>query len=141
MVAAVLHLHEGAGAAFEPVDQMRGGLLHRHDVVDRDLLLAADAERGRIEHVAGRAPGLGVELLFVADDAADVRQRDERVRLDLRGAAGDHDARVRPLARDPADRLLRLPHRLGRHRAGVDDHGVAEPSPAASALRRMISDS
>ncbi len=41
MVAAVLDLDIGAGAPVEPLDQVRCGLRHRHDVVDDDLLLAA----------------------------------------------------------------------------------------------------
>ena len=34
MVAAVLHLQHGARAAFEGIDELRRGFLHRHDVVD-----------------------------------------------------------------------------------------------------------
>ena len=60
--------------------------------------------------------------------------------LDLRRAAGDHDARARPLARELADRLARLPHRLGGHRAGVDHDGVGEARRLAPA-RRITSDS
>ncbi len=39
VVAAVLHLDEGAGAAAEAVDEMAGGLAHRHDVGHRDVPL------------------------------------------------------------------------------------------------------
>ena len=46
MVAAVLHLDEGAGAAFETFDQVRGGLPDRHDVVDDRLWRIGEAERG-----------------------------------------------------------------------------------------------
>ena len=56
MVAAVLHLHEGARAAFDAVDEMRGGLRHRHDVVDDDLFLGRDAEGRARQHVPVRAP-------------------------------------------------------------------------------------
>ena len=38
VVAAVLHLHDGAGAALVAVDRLRGHLRHRHDVADRHLL-------------------------------------------------------------------------------------------------------
>ena len=41
MIAALLHLHEGARAAVEARDQMRRGLAHRHDVVDDDARGAA----------------------------------------------------------------------------------------------------
>ena len=41
---------------------------------------------------------------------------------DLRGAAGDDDARLRPFARNAANGLPRLPRGLGGHRAGIDDH-------------------
>src|SRR4029079_6633796 len=44
----------------------------------------------------------------------------------LRGAPRDHDARRRPLALEPADGLTRLPHRLGGHRAGVEDDGLGK---------------
>ena len=41
VVAAVLHLHEGAGAAVDAVDRMRAHVAHRHDVGDGDLLVRA----------------------------------------------------------------------------------------------------
>ena len=47
--------------------------------------------------------------------------------LDLRGAAGDDDARLGLLARAPADRLAGLALGLGGDGAGVDHHGVGEP--------------
>ena len=112
MVAAVLHLQERAGVAFQMIDRMRLLARRRHDVGDRDARAAV--------------PGAGVELLLVADDAVDFRHRGELLRIDLRGAAGDDDARLRPLALDAADRLARLPHRFRGHRAGVHHHGVAD---------------
>src|SRR3974377_1809463 len=36
MIAAVLNLQKGTGAAFETVDELRGSFLDRHDVVDTD---------------------------------------------------------------------------------------------------------
>jgi hypothetical protein len=36
VVAALLDLDEGAGAALEAPDQVPCGLAHRHDVVDQD---------------------------------------------------------------------------------------------------------
>ena len=61
MVAAILHLDIGAVAA-ETVDQMAGGLAHRHDVVDLHLL-------GRADQVGdGQAlPGVGLHLLVEGD--------------------------------------------------------------------------
>ena len=46
------------------------------------------------------------------------------IALDLRGAAGDEQARIGPRAARPADRLAGLPHRLCGHGAAVDDHQV-----------------
>src|ERR1700751_6269399 len=42
VVAAILHLHEGARATLEAVDQVRGRLGRRPDVVDGDLFLVPD---------------------------------------------------------------------------------------------------
>ena len=65
MVAAVLHLDEGAGAAVDALDQVAGGLAHRHDVVDLHLVVERHAERHR--RVA-----LGLELVGIADDEIDL---------------------------------------------------------------------
>ena len=46
MVAAILHLQEGAGLAFEMIHHLGRGLAHAHDVVDADALAPADAEIG-----------------------------------------------------------------------------------------------
>src|SRR5262249_37885374 len=48
-------------------------------------------------------------------------------RGDLRGAAGDDEARARPLPPRAADRLTCLTLGFGCHRAGVDDDGIIEP--------------
>src|SRR5262249_60720340 len=45
----------------------------------------------------------------------------------LRRTARNHDGRIGMLALELADRLARLPHRLRRHRAGIDDDGIGEP--------------
>ena len=92
---------------------MRGGLAHRHDVVDHDPLAALDAEP---------CEGLGFELLLIADDVIDLVHGGEPAGIDLRRAAGDDDLGVGALAPRAADRLARLAHRLRGHRAGVDDH-------------------
>src|SRR5262249_24335209 len=126
MVAAVLHLHEGTGAAVNPVAEVRAGLLHRHDVVDRDFLFGGDAKRTAAEHLALVSPDLAAELLLVAQHQGNLGHDGEGFRLRLRGAAGHHDARIGPLALEFADRLARLPHRLGSDRAGIHHHGVGD---------------
>ena len=130
VVAAVLHLHEGARPAAQPVDQVKGGLAHGHDVVDADLLAAIRAPRAAVQVSALR-------LLVVADDERHLRHGRETLRLDLRRAAGDDDAGIRPVAGDPADRLPGLPRRLGRHRAGVDDDEAAVAGGLGVALHRL----
>ena len=118
MVAAVLDLHIGARAIAEALDQMRGGLAHRHDVVDHHPLAAVEAEPGE---------GLGFELFLIADDVIDLVHGGEAGRIDLRRAAGDDDLGVGPLAARPPDGLPRLAHRLGGHGAGIDDHRRRQP--------------
>ena len=101
MVAAILDLHIGAGLRAEALDQMTGGLLHRHDVVDLDPLGIAAAEREE-----GRA----LRLLLIADDVIDLVHGGKARRIDLRGAAGDHDLGLRILAARPPNSLPRLAH-------------------------------
>ena len=131
MIAAILDLHGGAGAALDAVDQMQGGFTRRHDVIDDDLLLRGDAENitRKVLALKGRArisPGRDLEFLGIADHAIDFRHGGEGRGLGLRRAAGDHDARLRPFAAKPADGLARLPHRFRRHRAGIYHHRVVE---------------
>src|SRR5262249_17157800 len=111
MVAAVLHLHVGAGAFGKAIDQMRGGFAHGHDVADADAL-------------AARLEALGAHLFSVADDAADFGHRREAVGVDLHGAAGDDDLGVRAISAGAADGLARLAHGFGGDGAGVDDHRI-----------------
>ncbi len=113
VVAAVLHLKEGAAAAVEAVDHLRRGLLHGHDVVDAHALGIVEEARG-------------LELLGIAQHRVDLFHRRIGRGLGLRRAAGDDDARARPLAPRAADRLARLAHGFRRHRAGVEDHRVFE---------------
>ena len=126
MVAAVLHLDEGAGAAGKTLDQMRGGLLDRHDVVDERLRRIGKAEVG-----AGLRPRRAAELFRVAEHAIGLGHGREGLRLGLRRAAGDDDLRRRPLAAQRPDRLPRLAHCFRGDGAGVDHHRVAQ----AGALR------
>ena len=120
VIAAVLHLHVGARARSEAVDEMSGRLAHAHDVVDLHALGAG-----------GRKPGerLRPHLLGVADDVIDFAQRCKALGLDLRGAAGDDDARRRVLAAQPADGLRRLAHGLGGDGASVDDDRARRGPP------------
>ena len=76
-----------------------------------------------------------IELLLVAEHAIDFGHGGERVRLGLRRAAGDDDARLRLLAAELADRLARLPHRFGGDRAGVDHDRVGRRRPTAPRAR------
>ena len=66
MVAAVLHLDEGARAALDGVDHMAGGLAHRKDVVDARLLGVVDAE------IRQRAIGMRLQLLLIAEHEIDL---------------------------------------------------------------------
>ncbi len=113
MVAALLHLDEAAHAPLETLHQMRRGLAHRHDVVGD--------EAGRSAAIA-----LGAELRQIAQHLVHLGHGGVAGGIDLRRAAGDDDAGLRPLAARAADRLARLALRLRGHRAGVDDDGVGE---------------
>ena len=79
MVAAVLHLHIGAARPSKPSIRWAAVSLHRHDVVDGDLFVAADAEVGGGERVAVAARPR-VHLVVVADDAVDFRHGGEGLR-------------------------------------------------------------
>src|SRR5262245_19585269 len=127
VIAAVLHLHEGARAALEAVDEMRGRLRHRQHVVDRDFFRGGEAEGWSRQNVAMPAPSLRAHLLLVAQHQCDLGHVREDFGFGLRCAACDHDGRIGMLALELADRLARLPHRLRRHRAGIDDDGIGEP--------------
>ena len=110
VIAALLHLDKGAGAAGELGHQMRRRLARGHDV--------ADARAG-----AGR-PALRLQLFDIAQYPMDIGQRRPCRRVDLRRATGHDDPRVGLFAGDAPDRLTRLPLGLGGHRAGVDDDRV-----------------
>ena len=131
MVAAVLHLDEGAGAALEAVDQMRGGLAHRHDVVDRDARLLSAA---RARNVAGSSFSALPSTRSTSGMAA------KAAGIDLRGAAGDDDA-ARP---GRSRRALRIAWRAWRTASAVTAQVLtmtASPSPAAARVPRITSHS
>ena len=102
----------------QTVDQVPGAFAHRHDVVDLDPAGPGDPEI-RI--------GASVELFGIAQDEIDFIHGREGIRVDLRGAAGDHNGLVRVIAARLADRLTGLPHRFVGNRAGIDQNGIAEP--------------
>ena len=93
VIAAVLHLHERARTPGKAVDQMRGGFLHRHDVVDDRFLGAGDVEFG-----AGSRPSGCAQLLHVAEYPIRLGHGRECPRLGLCRAAGDDDLRQRTLS-------------------------------------------
>ena len=107
MVTTVLHLHIGAAAGAEPVDQVTCGFRDRHDIVDLNLLGLAD-EIGAFH----RGPGLGLHLLGIADDKIDLDHRREGRRFRLRRATGHDHLGVGVVPAQLADLLLGFPHGL-----------------------------
>ena len=91
------------------------------------------------KQLALSAQNSALSFSIVAEHAVDFRHVGEGLRLGLRRAAGHDDVRIRALAPEPADSLARLPHRFGRHRAGVDDDCVLQP--AARPRARITSNS
>ena len=125
MVAAVLHLDEGACTAFEPIDEMRGRFPDGHDIVDPDLLFRRNGGP-RAPGSTLRLPHARAELLLVAQHQGDLRHGCESARLDLRSATRHHDLRIGSPAPDPANRLPGLPHRFGGYGTGIDHHRISE---------------
>ena len=118
MVAALLDLDEGAGAADEFGDEVGGGFAGLHDVGDGGLGV-------------GR-PARGLQLFGVAEDAGDAGERRPAFGGDLGGAAGDDDLRLRAFAMGAADGLAGLALGLAGDGAGVDDDGVGEGGGVAA---------
>jgi hypothetical protein len=121
MVAAILHLNEGARTAGKAFDQVRRGVPDRHDVVDHRL-----RRIGETKSIARLRPRCRTKLLGIAENAIGLGHSDECLRLGLRRAAGDDDLRLRALAPKGPDRLPRLTHRLRRDGAGIDHHCVGQ---------------
>ncbi len=112
MVAALLDLHKGAGAAGELGDQVGGGLARLHDVDTADGAPAVQVPASSFSALPTHARHAG--------------QRGPGVGRDLRGATGDDDGGGRAFALGAADGLAGLALGLGGDRAGVDDHGVGQ---------------
>src|SRR5215471_1387320 len=141
MVAAILHLHVGAGAALDALDQVPRGFLHRHDVVDSDLLVQADAKiRGAGEHASCFRPDVATHFYVVSNHAIDFRHGGETVRTGLRRAPGDDDPHLRALALEPTDGLTRLAFGLAGDRAGIDDHHIANACGAKTGCSGIAAD-
>ena len=81
MIAALLHLEKGAGAALEAVDEMRA----------RSPSSGMPTDGWR----AAREVALRLELGPIAEDEVDLGHRGIALRGDLGGAAGDDDRRAR----------------------------------------------
>ena len=75
----------------------------------------------------GRLPAFRLHLLVIADHEIDFAHRGEHVRVHLRRASRHDDAGGRVFAARLADCLPRLAFGFRRHRAGVEDDGIAEP--------------
>ena len=80
---------------------------------------------------------VGDELFLVAQHRIHFRHGGIGLGLDLRRAARDQDGAAGIFALQPADRLARLAHRFGRHRAGIDHHRVAQLRLAGAGLDRL----
>ena len=104
MIAAVLHLHIGAGARAEPVDQVAGGFTHRHDVIDHDALCLSNQIRGQ----AG--PCRGLHFFCIADHAGHFGHGGEGFWFGLCRTACHDNGRIRVVAAQAADFLTRLAH-------------------------------
>ena len=113
MVAALLHLDDGPGAAVEAFDQMRRCLAHR--------------ENSPADTPAEIAVAFGAHLFGIAEHGVDFGHCREARGIDLRRATRDDERAPRMFAAQLADGLPRLTLGLGRNGAGIDDDRVVEP--------------
>ena len=118
MVAALLDLDEGAGAAFKPLDQMAGCFLHRHNVSDKNLSL-------------GMVGGI-CQFFGIADYSVDFGHTGKRVGIYLSGAASHNYLRAGPLATCLANRLARLAFGFLCDSTGVEDDRIIQSGSTAS---------
>ena len=121
MIAAVLHLNEGAHMPVYVLHHLRRGGLDAHDIVDEQLFFRRNAEIGQ------RTIGGAFQLLFIAQHRIHLGHLGKGLLLGLGGAAGNDDTGMRIVPPRPADGLACLAHRLTRHGAGIDQHGIVEP--------------
>ena len=121
MVAAILHLDDGAGAALDRVDHVAGGLGDAHDVVHADLLLGG-ALRGNQTSLCLQG-AVSLRAAHTPERLPRTSQRnfgEFRVRTDERsvtaqdGAAPAVGLRARavPVPRDASPQRLALPEAL-----------------------------
>ena len=113
-----------------PSTKVQRGLAHRHDVVDADFFFRARGRTtlrfvGLVLRVLG--PDLRLHLLALPTTRAT-----SGIAAKVCGSvcAAQPVTTILASGRSRASlrmRLARLPHGLGRHRAGVDDDGVVEP--------------
>ena len=108
MIAAILHLQEGAGLVFEMVHHLARGLADAHAVVDADFLGCLRSKIIRAEV----GVSLGGQLFGIAQHGVDFRHGGIGLGLGLGGAAGDQDAPGGIVALELADRLARLANRF-----------------------------
>ena len=99
----------------EGIDELRRRLLYRHDVVD-DHARRTGQEIGAVTFRR--------QFLLIAEHVIHFPHRSIGLRLGLSRTAGHDDPRIGVFAAQLADGLTRLPHRLGGHRASVDDDGI-----------------
>ena len=119
MVAAILHLDEGARALGEAGDEMRRGLAHRHDVGDADALPQSPCPKrialdGVPESNFSRLPSTRVTSGIAANVSGSIWAAQPVTKIRASGRA-----RLRL-----ADRLAGLAHRLVGDRAAVDDDEI-----------------
>ena len=129
MIAALLDLEEGAGAAFDGLD--RGAPRSRVTV-----MMSATSIRGR-SPAARRVKVSRRELLLIAQHLVDLGHGGEAGGIDLGGAAGDDDARLGMLAPRLADRLARLALASAVTAQVLIDHGVGEPGRGGMAAHDL----
>src|SRR5262249_53585421 len=126
VIAALLDLQEAAGPPLEAVHRLWFRTARCHDVADLD-------PRRPVQ----QRPALGPELIRVAQEMIDLGHRGMGIRCQLHGTAGDHDARGRAAAAQPADSLTPLTLCFGRDGAGVDDHSVARARSGSQAAHHL----
>ena len=131
MIAAILNLDEGARTALQPIDQVTGGFLDTHDVVDAHLLAFVDAE------IDNASIGIALQLFGIAENEIDLVHPGKSRGFRLGGAAGDDDAGIGIIAPGLTDRLTRLTHGLVGDRAGIDQHSLLQTRSFRLALHHL----